>query len=186
VWRHPQQRISRPGGLFTSSWTYPVLIFLAAASLTGVVEVEMSGQARASSLPPPLERSIPQGVAARPAATASMPTTDRLGNHYLMLVNTAVANQMDAPKMAQFDRSPYDGLAVSFADAYDTSPVIPVAAMQSQIASWKKIHFQGHLAMGLSEPHDRRKRRGRKSIHQSALLPEVSGTGSERQSRRRE
>ena len=61
-----------------------------------------------------------------------------MGNNYLMLVNTAIANQMDAGKMAQFDRSPYDGLAVSFADAYDTSPVLDVGPMKSQIASWKK------------------------------------------------
>ena len=55
-----------------------------------------------------------------------------------MLVNTAMANQMDAPKLAQFDLSPYDGLAVSFAGAYDTSPVLSLAPMQAQIASWKK------------------------------------------------
>lgn len=61
-----------------------------------------------------------------------------MGGHYLMLVNTAIASQMDAPKMAQFDRSPYDGLAVSFADAYDTSPVLPLSPMKSQIATWKK------------------------------------------------
>jgi len=61
-----------------------------------------------------------------------------MGDHYLMLVNTAVAGQMDAQKLAQFDRSPYDGLAVSFADAYDTSPVLTLAPMQMQTANWKK------------------------------------------------
>jgi hypothetical protein len=55
-----------------------------------------------------------------------------------MLVNTAMANQMDAQKMAQFDRSPYDGLAVSFAGAYDTSPIVSLGPMQAQIANWKK------------------------------------------------
>jgi hypothetical protein len=79
-----------------------------------------------------------QGYPSKPAPTALPSTTDRLGNHYLMLVNTAIANQMDAPKMAQFDRSPYEGLAVSFADAYDTSPVLSMAPMEMQIASWKK------------------------------------------------
>jgi hypothetical protein len=73
---------------------------------------------------------------------ASEPTSARLpsplGDHYLMLVNTAMASQMDAPKMAQFDRSPYDGLAVSFSDAYDISPVPTFASMQAQIAIWKK------------------------------------------------
>jgi hypothetical protein len=45
---------------------------------------------------------------------------------------------MDALKMGQFGRSPYDGLAVSFTDAYDTSPVPSLPSMQAQIASWKK------------------------------------------------
>jgi hypothetical protein len=61
-----------------------------------------------------------------------------MGDSYLMLVNTAIAKQMDAPKLAQFDRSPYDGLAVSFADAYDTSSVVPLAPLEVQIAGWKK------------------------------------------------
>jgi hypothetical protein len=55
-----------------------------------------------------------------------------------LLVNTAMADQMDAPKLAQFDRSPYDGLAVSFAGAYDASPVLSLALMEARIASWKK------------------------------------------------
>jgi hypothetical protein len=45
---------------------------------------------------------------------------------------------MDEPKMAQFDRSPDDGLALSFADAHDTSPEMSLAVMQAQIASWKR------------------------------------------------
>ena len=40
--------------------------------------------------------------------------------------------------MAQFDRSPYDALAVSFADAYDTSAVLSLAPMEGQLANWKK------------------------------------------------
>jgi hypothetical protein len=60
-----------------------------------------------------------------------------MSENYLMLVNTAIASQMDAPKLAQFDRSPYDGLAVSLADAYDTSPVFFLAPMEAQIARWK-------------------------------------------------
>jgi len=135
---HPQRRISRPGGLFTSSLTYSVLICLAAAFLTGVVEIEANGLAHAALLPPLEEHGIPQEHPAKPAAAAATSTMDRLGNHYLMLVNTAMANQMDAPKMAQFDRSPYEGLAVSFAGAYDTSPVLSLAPMETQIASWKK------------------------------------------------
>jgi len=69
-------------------------------------------------------------------ALAASPS--QLGDHYLMLVNTAMARQMDAQKMEQFDRSPYDGLAVSFSDAYDTSPAPTFASMQAQTESWKK------------------------------------------------
>jgi hypothetical protein len=68
------------------------------------------------------------------APTASAESSD----HYLLLVNTARARQMDAQKLMQFDRSPYDGLAVSFSDAYDVSPVPTVAAIESQLAVWKK------------------------------------------------
>jgi hypothetical protein len=62
-----------------------------------------------------------------------------MGGHYLMLVNTAVAVRVDAQKMSQFDRSPYDGLAVAFLDAYETSPVPSAAVAEAQIAAWKKI-----------------------------------------------
>src|SRR4029077_3196318 len=93
-------------------------IAVAAVLLTGMVEIE--------SL-------------AKPVAISSRSTHAPLGDHYLLLVNTAMAKQMDAQKMEQFDRSPYDGLAVSFAGAYDTSPVVSAASMQAQIASWKKF-----------------------------------------------
>jgi hypothetical protein len=135
---HLKRRNSGPGGLFTSCLPYAVLILLAAAFLTGVLEIEAHGLPHVAWLRPLGEYSIPQEHPAKPATTTPTPATDHLGSHYLMLVNTAVAIQMDAPKMAQFDRSPYDGLAVSFADAYDTSPVLPLAPMQAQIASWKK------------------------------------------------
>jgi hypothetical protein len=61
-----------------------------------------------------------------------------LGERYLMLVNTAQASHLDAAKLSQFDHSPYDGLAVSFEDAYGAAPVLPLAAMQSQIFSWRR------------------------------------------------
>ena len=70
--------------------------------------------------------------------STAYPASASLGDRYLLLVNTAMARQMDAQKMAQFDRSPYDGLAVSFSDAYDTSPVPSLSSMETQIAAWKK------------------------------------------------
>ena len=112
-----QRRISRAGGSAKSLLFGSASIAVAAALLVCIVEIE--------SL-------------AKPVANSSRSTVDRLGDHYLLLVNTAMADQMDAPKLAQFDRSPYDGLAVSFAGAYDASPVLSLAPMEAQIGSWKK------------------------------------------------
>jgi hypothetical protein len=102
-----------PGETFSSSGTCLALFFLVAVFLIAVLQMQANSPARrASPLP--------------------------LGDHYLMLVNTAMAKQMDAQKMTEFDRSPYDGLAVSFSDAYDTAPVPTFASMQAQVQSWKK------------------------------------------------
>jgi hypothetical protein len=127
-----------PGGFSAASLKYSVLIFLAAPILTGVVETEASWLANSGSVRPLEERGVSQKNTAKRSASASTSSTDRMGNHYLMLVNTAMAKQMDAQKLAQFDRSPYDGLAVSFTDAYDTSQVPSPAAMEAQVTSWKK------------------------------------------------
>ena len=73
----------------------------------------------------------------RRAVSSEAPS--RLVDQYLMLVNTAIANHMDAQKMAQFEQSPYDGIAVSFADAYEVSPVPSLGSMEAQVSSWKKV-----------------------------------------------
>ena len=62
----------------------------------------------------------------------------QLGDHYLMLINTAIASQMNPEKFAQFEKSPYDGLAVAFLHAYDVSRVPTVAEMDARINEWKK------------------------------------------------
>jgi hypothetical protein len=113
----PQRRISRAGGSAKSLLFCSASIAVAAALLSCIIEIES------------LAKSV---------ANSSRSTVGCLGDHYLLLVNTAMADQMDAPKLAQFDRSPYDGLAVSFAGAYDTSPVLSLAPMEAQIANWKK------------------------------------------------
>lgn len=61
-----------------------------------------------------------------------------LSSHYLLLVNTAIAFMMNDAKFRQFDQSPYDGLAVAFLHAYDTSAVPSVASMDAQIKEWRK------------------------------------------------
>lgn len=60
-----------------------------------------------------------------------------LGDHYLMLVNTAYAGFMTEANFRQFDKSAYDGIAVAFLHAYDVSPVPTVKAMDQQLAEWK-------------------------------------------------
>jgi hypothetical protein len=75
---------------------------------------------------------------AQPVAHIPAVATPGLGDHYLLLVNTAIAFQMDEPKLRQFDKSPYDGIAIAFQHAYDTADVPSVAAMDAQIAQWTK------------------------------------------------
>jgi hypothetical protein len=65
-------------------------------------------------------------------------TPKSLGDHYLMLVNTAIAFMVSADKLAQFEKSPYDGIAIAFLHAYDTSPIPSPAEMDAKIAEWKK------------------------------------------------
>jgi hypothetical protein len=64
--------------------------------------------------------------------------TKRMGDRYLLLVNTAIAFMMNSEKLAQFDKSPYDGLAVAFWHAYDTSPAFSPEEMKAKIAEWKR------------------------------------------------
>jgi len=114
----PRCRISRAGGSAKSLLLCSASIAVVLALLASIAEIDSP---------------------AKPVNNSLGSTRAPLGDHYLLLVNTAMAKQMDAQKMAQFDRSPYDGLAVSFAGAYDASPVVSAAAMQAQIASWNKF-----------------------------------------------
>jgi hypothetical protein len=70
-----------------------------------------------------------------PSQTVNAP----LGTNYLLLVNTAVASMMTPEKMQQFGKSPYDGLAVAFLHAYDTSAIPSPAVMTTKILEWKKV-----------------------------------------------
>ncbi|MGD0305061.1 MAG: hypothetical protein ABSC71_09550 [Candidatus Acidiferrales bacterium] len=71
------------------------------------------------------------------ATQVAAPSAKPLGDRYLLLVNTAVASMMTDEKLTQFDKSPYDGLAVAFLHAYDTSPVPSVAEMDAKLTEWK-------------------------------------------------
>jgi len=71
------------------------------------------------------------GSSAQNATQASGP------DHYLLLVNTAIAFQMTDAKFRQFDKSAYDGISVAFLHAYDPSPSPSVPSMDAQLAQWK-------------------------------------------------
>jgi hypothetical protein len=62
-----------------------------------------------------------------------------LGNHYLLLVNTAIARLLKDSDLAEFGKTPYDGLAISFHYNYDTAPVFSSAMMTEQLLTWKKL-----------------------------------------------
>jgi hypothetical protein len=62
-----------------------------------------------------------------------------MGDHYLMLVNTALAEKLKPEMLVQFDQSPYDALAVAFSWNYDTKPAPAVVDIDAHIAGWKKI-----------------------------------------------
>jgi hypothetical protein len=88
--------------------------------------------ARAAQKPPD-DRHAP------PSLLGKGKPANQIGDHYLLLVNTAIAQFMTDDKFRQFDKSSYDGIAVAFLHAYDTSPVPSVAEMDRQLAAWKQI-----------------------------------------------
>jgi hypothetical protein len=71
------------------------LIFLAAALLVGAAKIEEDGLAYSAKLRPLKEPNFAQGYPTKRAATASISTTDRVGIHHFMLMNTGLANQME-------------------------------------------------------------------------------------------
>ncbi len=73
------------------------------------------------------------------ATTQQQAAKSPLGNHYLLLVNTAIARQLKPQDIATFDQSPYDGLAIAFHYNYDTAPVFTAESMSSQLREWKKL-----------------------------------------------
>lgn len=118
------------------------LVF-ALVTTSGVVADRTNGGTPAASQRSSQKQEIAPKESARPTVAASAAATEQLGSHYLMLVNTAAPSRLDVQKIAQFDRSPYDGLAVSFLDAYETSPVPTAAAMDALVARWKKVTTKG-------------------------------------------
>jgi hypothetical protein len=84
-------------------------------------------------------RSRALAPSSSPSQQKGLAVGNTLGERYLLLVNTAIASMMTPEKMAQFDKSSYNGLAVAFWHAYDTSAVISSNAMTSKIAEWNRV-----------------------------------------------
>jgi len=61
-----------------------------------------------------------------------------LGSHYLLLATGFNRETFTPDKIAQFDQSPYEGLAVVFLGAYETTPIPSAAEMKARIKEWKK------------------------------------------------
>src|SRR5579859_5594493 len=72
-------------------------------------------------------------------ASAQTISASSLGSHYLLLVNTAIARQLKPQDIAEFDKSPYDGLAIAFHYNYDTAVAFDSDSMSSQLREWKKF-----------------------------------------------
>jgi hypothetical protein len=81
----------------------------------------------------------PKTVGSSEVVLAEHTAANSVRTHYLLLVNTAIARLLTPADLAEFDRSPYNGLAVAFWHAYDSSPAPTAAEMVKSIADWKKI-----------------------------------------------
>lgn len=117
---------------------YKLLIELFVSLMVGAIFLEAFGMAAGEAQP---SSSAPQQAQSKnaPAGVKGVAKPRQLGDHYLMLVNTAVASYMTEDKFRQFDKSPYDGIAVAFLHAYDTSAPPSVPSIEQQIASWHKF-----------------------------------------------
>jgi hypothetical protein len=107
------------------------------------VVATVSSAANVSAWPECTDQKMPTASVspAPPNASTSgnAQTGKSLGQHYLLLVNTAIARLLKPADFAEFERSPYDGLAIAFHYNYDTAPVFSSAMMTAQLLDWKKL-----------------------------------------------
>ena len=61
-----------------------------------------------------------------------------LGSHYLLLVAGFNPTTFTPDKIAQFDQSPYQGLAVVFLGTYETAAIPSAVEMKGRIREWQK------------------------------------------------
>jgi hypothetical protein len=135
---HTQQKVPGQSRAFTLFLKCSILSAAAVAAAISISHDVAAWHTLAAVISDRAEHSSAPAYSANAVVPASTPATVNLGDRYLLLVNTAMARQMDARKMAQFERSPYDGLAVSFSDAYDASPATSLSAMRAQSDAWTK------------------------------------------------
>jgi len=116
------------------SWTLLLPCILAAGFL---LDLPREVQAVACDGAPELQTGGPESHD-NSSVSITVPEDKPLGEHYLLLVNTALAPLMTPEKLSEFDKSPYDGIAVAFWHAYDSAKVPSVQEMSSSISGWKQ------------------------------------------------
>jgi hypothetical protein len=82
--------------------------------------------------------TISEQSASRKTRVEKRAKREQLGDHYLLLVNTAIARLLKPEDISEFDKSPYDGLAIAFHYNYDVGPVFSSDQMDAQLLEWKK------------------------------------------------
>jgi hypothetical protein len=115
-------------------------VWLAALSVLSIL-LWMTGVVYSSSFAERSQQTKPKdrNTGENQVSLASAAARKGVGDHYLMLVNTAIAFRLQDQELAQFDKSPYDGIAVAFSYNYDTAPPPSPAELRAKIAHWNTI-----------------------------------------------
>jgi hypothetical protein len=111
----------------------------AAITAFWLVFFAVTSNVHAQQAQPPKETVPPPSQASSTTPLTKGPASKGLGDRYLMLVNTAIAFRLQDQEIAQFDKSPYDGIAVAFSYNYDVGPPPTPANIDAKIAHWKTI-----------------------------------------------
>jgi len=114
----------------------PFVIWLVVGTILSVV-IAVPATSLSEAAPIGYPAATPRSMAL--AVTSTSVQQAPLGEHYLLLVNTAIARLLKDTEISEFDKSPYDGLAIAFHYNYDTAPVFSSSMMTTQLLEWKKL-----------------------------------------------
>jgi hypothetical protein len=116
-----------------SAWLTALPVLFLLPLVTGVVYSSRAAE-RSQQMKPSDRKAAENQV---PLASASV--RKGASDHYMMLVNTAIAFRLQDQDLAQFNKSPYDGISVAFSYNYDTAPPPSVEELDAKIAHWSTI-----------------------------------------------